>query len=56
VGELPTNEYTKKGGILAAVITDKLRTGNGSKPSKVQGCAKKTLSSLGTCTLTLLAQ
>jgi hypothetical protein len=49
------SEYTEKGETLAAVIADKLRTENGSKPSKVQGYAKRTLSSLVTCTLTLLA-
>ena len=34
--KLHTSEYTEKGGTLAAVIADKLRTENGSKPSKVQ--------------------
>ena len=28
--KLPTSEYTKKDGILAAVIADKLRTGSES--------------------------
>jgi hypothetical protein len=54
--KLPTNECTEKGGTLAAVIVDKLRTENESKPSKVQGCTERTLSLLGTCTLTSLAQ
>jgi hypothetical protein len=46
--KLPTSEYTKKDGILAAVIVDKLRIESGRKPSKVQGCAKRTLSLLRT--------
>jgi hypothetical protein len=54
--KLPTSECTKKGGTLAAVIVDKLRTENRSKLSKMQGCAERTLSLLGTCTLTSLAQ
>jgi hypothetical protein len=54
--KLPTSEYTEKDGTLAAVITDKLRTESGSKPSKVQGCAERTLSLLGTCTPTSLVQ
>jgi hypothetical protein len=54
--KLPTNEYTEKDGTLAAMITDKLRTESESKPSKVQGCAEKILSLLGTYTPTLLAQ
>ena len=54
--KLPTSEYTEKGGTLAAVIADKLRTKNGSKPSKVQGYVKRTLSLLGTYTPTSLAQ
>jgi hypothetical protein len=41
--KLPTSEYTEKGGTLAAVITDKLRTKNGSKPSKVQGYVEITV-------------
>jgi hypothetical protein len=54
--KLPTSEYTEKDRILAAVIADKLRNESGSKPSKVQGCAERTLSLLGTCTPTLLTQ
>ena len=54
--KLPTSEYTEKDETLAIVIADKLRTESGSKPSKVQGCAERTLSLLGTCTPTLLAQ
>jgi hypothetical protein len=54
--KLLTSEYTEKGGTLAAVITDKLRTKSGSKLSKVQGCTERTLSLLGTCTPTSLAQ
>jgi hypothetical protein len=46
--KLPTSEYTEKDGTLAAVIADKLRTESGSKPSKAQGCAKRTLSLLRT--------
>ena len=42
------NEYIEKDGILAVVIADKLKTESGSKPSKAQGCAERTLSSLGT--------
>jgi hypothetical protein len=38
------------------VIADKLRTENESKPSKVQGCAERMLSLLGTCTPTSLVQ
>jgi hypothetical protein len=56
VGKLPTSEYTEKGETLAVAIADKPRTENESKPSKVQGCTERTLSSLGTCTLTLLVQ
>ena len=54
--KLPTSEYTEKGETLATAIADKLRTENERKPSKVQGCIGRTLSSLGTCTLTLLVQ
>jgi hypothetical protein len=54
--KLPTSEYTEKDGTLAAMIADKLRTESGSKPSKVQGYAERTLSLLGTCTPTSLAQ
>jgi hypothetical protein len=50
------SENTEKDGILATVITDKLRTKSGSKPSKAQGCAERTLSLLGTCTPTSLNQ
>jgi hypothetical protein len=38
------------------MIADKLRTENRSKPSKVQGYAERTLSLLGACTPTSLAQ
>jgi hypothetical protein len=54
--KLPTSEHIEKGRTLAAVIADKLRTENGSKPSKVQGCIERTLSLLGTRTLTSLVQ
>jgi hypothetical protein len=54
--KLLTSEYTEKGGTLAAVIADKLRTENGNKPSKVQDCAERTLSLLGTYTPTSLMQ
>ena len=50
------SEYTVKGETLVAVIADMLRTENESKPSKVQGCAERTLSSLRTYTPTLLVQ
>jgi hypothetical protein len=53
--KLPTNEYTEKGRTLAAVIADKLRIENGSKLSKLQGCAERTLSLLGTYTPISLA-
>ena len=54
--KLPTSEYNEKGETLAVAIADKLRTENESKPSKVQGCAGRILSLLGTCTPTLLMQ
>jgi hypothetical protein len=54
--KLLTSEHSEKGGTLDAVIVDKLRTENGSKPSKVQGCTKRTLSLLRTCTPILLVQ
>jgi hypothetical protein len=54
--KLPTSEYTKKGGTLTVVITDKLRTESGSKLSKVQGCAERTLSLLRTYTPTFFVQ
>jgi hypothetical protein len=54
--KLPTSEYTEKDRTLAAVIANKLRTESGSKPSKVQGCTERTLSLLGTYTLTLFAR
>jgi hypothetical protein len=54
--KLPTSGYTAKGKTLAATIAGKLRTENESKPSKVQGCVERTLSSLGTYTPTLLMQ
>jgi hypothetical protein len=50
------SEYTEKDGILAAVIADRPRNENGSKPSKAQGCTKRTLSLLGTCTPAFLVQ
>jgi hypothetical protein len=46
--KLPTSEYTEKGGILAGVITDKLRTESESKPSRAQGCTERILSLLET--------
>jgi hypothetical protein len=46
--KLPTSEYTEKDGILAGVIADRLRTESGSKLSKAQGCAERTLSLLET--------
>jgi hypothetical protein len=54
--KLPMSEYTEKDGILPAMTADKLRTESWSKPSKVQGCAERTLSLLGTCTPTSLVQ
>jgi hypothetical protein len=54
--KLPTSEYTEKDGILAGVIAGRLRTNSGSKPSKAQGCAERTLSLLRTCTPTSLTQ
>jgi hypothetical protein len=54
--KLPTSKYTERSGTLATVIANKFRIENGSKPSKVQGCAKRTLSLLGTCTPTSLTQ
>jgi hypothetical protein len=52
--KLSMSECTEKGETLAAAMADKLRTENDSKPSKVQGRAERTLSSLGSCTPTLL--
>jgi hypothetical protein len=46
--KLPASEYTEKDGILAGVITGRLRIENGSKPSRARGCAKRTLFSLET--------
>jgi hypothetical protein len=54
--KLPMSECTEKGGTLAVLIVDKLRTENESKPSKAQGCVERTLSLLGTCTSTSLVQ
>jgi hypothetical protein len=54
--KLLTSECTEKGETLAAAIADKLRTESESKPSKVLGYGERTLSSLGTCTPTLLVQ
>jgi hypothetical protein len=54
--KLPTSEYTEKDGTHAVVIADKLKTESGSKSSKVQGCTERTISLLGTCTPTSLAQ
>jgi hypothetical protein len=54
--KLSTSGHIEKGETLAVAIADKLRTENESKPSKAQGCAERTLSSLGTCTPTLLVQ
>jgi hypothetical protein len=42
------NGYTEKGGILAGVIIDKLRTEIENKPSKVQGYAERIPSLLET--------
>jgi hypothetical protein len=46
--KLPMSEYTKKDGILASVIADRLRTENGRRPRRVQGCAERIFSSLET--------
>jgi hypothetical protein len=54
--KLLTSECTEKGGTLAAAIANKLKTESKNKPSKMQGCAERTLFSLGTCTPTLLVQ
>jgi hypothetical protein len=54
--KLPTSKYIEKGETLAAAIAEKLKTENESKPSKVQGCVERTLSSLETYTPTLLVQ
>jgi hypothetical protein len=54
--KLPTSEYTEKYGILAAMIAGRLRTESGSKPSKAESCAERTLSSLETRTPTSLVQ
>jgi hypothetical protein len=54
--KLLTREYIEKDRILSGVITDKLMTESGSKPSKAQGCAKRILSLLETGTLTSPAQ
>ena len=42
------NGYTEKGGILADVIANKLRTEIENKPSKVQGYAERIPSLLET--------
>jgi hypothetical protein len=44
----PMSEYTEKGGILAAVIADKLRTEIENKPSRAQGYAERIPSLLKT--------
>jgi hypothetical protein len=54
--KLPMSECTEKSITLATAITDKLRTESESKPNKVLGYGKRTLSSLGTCIPTLLVQ
>jgi hypothetical protein len=54
--KLPMNESSEKGGILADVTADKLKTENENKLNRVQGYAEKTLSLLGTWTLTFLVQ
>jgi hypothetical protein len=54
--KLPMSECNEKGVTLAAAIVDKLRTGSESKPNKALGYGERTLSSLGTCTPTLLVQ
>jgi RNA recognition motif-containing protein len=46
--KLPINESSEKGGILADVIADKLKTKNENKLNKVQGYAERTLSLLET--------
>jgi hypothetical protein len=46
--KLPMNESSEKGGILADVTADKLKTENENKLNRVQGYAEKTLSLLGT--------
>jgi hypothetical protein len=46
--KLMTSEYTEKGGILAGVIVDKLRTESENKPSRAQGCTKRIPSLLET--------
>jgi hypothetical protein len=46
--KLPTNGSSKKGGILADVTTDKLKTENENKLSRVQGYNERTLSLLET--------
>jgi hypothetical protein len=50
------SECTEKGVTLATAIADKLRTGSESKPNKALGYGERTLSSLRTCTPTLLVQ
>jgi hypothetical protein len=54
--KLPTSECTEKSETLAHTIVDKLRLESESKPSKVLGYGKRPLSSLRTCTPTLLVQ
>jgi hypothetical protein len=44
----PMSKYTKKGGILADVIADKLRTEIENKPSMVQGYVERIPSLLET--------
>ena len=46
--KLPTSGYSEKGGILADVIADKLKTKIENKLNKVPGYAERTLSSLET--------
>jgi hypothetical protein len=46
--KLLTSKYTEKGGILAGMIADKLRTESENKLSRAQGCAERIPSSLET--------
>jgi hypothetical protein len=46
--KLPTSGYSEKGGILADVTTDKLKTEIENKLNRAQGYVERTLSSLET--------
>ena len=46
------SEHIEKGGILTAVIADKLRTESENKQSRAQGCAERIPSLLETRSLT----